>query len=121
MMKVNFQEIASALNVCKRAVERRAVRESWAFTLQPVRGGQQKIFETTLLPDEVRLTAERWVKITSKTTSQRFELEALADELAKLAAEMVALKARLKHIGSQLPSGTERTLSAVDRKRLDAK
>jgi uncharacterized protein YoaH (UPF0181 family) len=46
--------IAAALNVSKRAVERRAQREAWAFTEASVRGGKKRYFAVDALPVDVK-------------------------------------------------------------------
>lgn len=120
-MKVGFQTIADALRVSKGTVEKRANRENWTFNLQPVRGGQQKIFDTNLLPLEVRLTVSQWLKVTAKPLGERFLLEDIAAEIGVLVTEVNELKARLKNINSKLPKNTVGKLSATDLKRLGIK
>lgn len=121
MKSINFSMIAAALNVSKRAVEKRARREAWPFTTESVRGGQRKLFDTHLLPRETGYAIERWLKITAKPMGKRFYLEALADELIAVEEEIKVLKSRLEHINSQLPKGAVGKLSVVEMKRLGLK
>lgn len=120
-MKVYLKDIAAALNVCKRTIQWRSNHEKWPFITESVRGGQCKVFDSSVLPKNIRHAVMHWSKITAKPIGARFELERLAEELAELSAEVSALKARLKHINSQLPKGTEGKLSAADLKRLGIK
>lgn len=120
-MKVDFQAIADALQMTKSTIEKRSNRENWDFKLQPVRGGQQKVFDTNLLPLEVRLAVSQWLKVTAKPLGERFLLEGIAAEIGVLVTEVNELKAKLKNINSRLPKNAVGKLSAADLKRLGIK
>lgn len=50
----DFSEIAAALVVDKRSVERRSIKESWPFDEIAVRGGKKRLFPVATLPADVR-------------------------------------------------------------------
>ena len=47
-MKVDIKSIAAAIRKTKSAVEKRANREAWPYTEEPVRGGRRKVFVTAI-------------------------------------------------------------------------
>jgi putative transposase len=51
---VTLAEIAAALGVSKSAAEKRAVRESWPYTEESVRGGLRRQYDSDTLPTRVR-------------------------------------------------------------------
>lgn len=51
---VTYQDIAGALSMAKSSIADRAVRESWPYTEQPVRGGRRRLFPVALLPQDVQ-------------------------------------------------------------------
>lgn len=52
-------EIAQALGLTKRSIERRAEKESWPFEESAVRGGQQRLYPLASLPADVAKAVER--------------------------------------------------------------
>lgn len=52
--EADFAEIAAALVIDKRSVERRSIKESWLYREQPQRGGKKRLFPITTLPAPVR-------------------------------------------------------------------
>lgn len=54
MSSVTLEHLAVALGVTKSAVVRRALRERWPYTEQPVRGGRKRFYRLEDLPVEVR-------------------------------------------------------------------
>lgn len=51
---VDASAIAAAIHVAKRSVERRALKESWQFTEQAVRGGRRRLYVLNSLPRDVQ-------------------------------------------------------------------
>lgn len=52
--EADFAEIAAALGVTGRATKKRAERDGWPYTEQPVRGGKKRFFALAALPAPVR-------------------------------------------------------------------
>lgn len=50
----DFAAIAAALKVSLQAIQKRATKETWPFTEQPVRGGKKRLFPISTLPPDVR-------------------------------------------------------------------
>jgi len=51
--------IATALNIERRSVARRAVRENWPYTEVETRGGKRRLYRSADLPDDVALKLQR--------------------------------------------------------------
>lgn len=51
---IDLSLIATALNVAKRSVERRASKENWAFSTRTGRGGEKRYYPLASLPTEVQ-------------------------------------------------------------------
>lgn len=58
-LAATLDEIAQALGITKRTVERRAKRENWPFEASAVRGGQQRLYPIATLPASVGKDIER--------------------------------------------------------------
>jgi transposase InsO family protein len=54
MTNLTLEQIAESLALSKRSAERRALRESWPYTEQPVRGGRKRYYRLEDLPVDVR-------------------------------------------------------------------
>lgn len=74
--------IAMAVRRGKRAVERRAQQEAWAFETRAVRGGQQRLFRLTSLPADVQLAVLGKARLEPQLdVVQRQDLLVLIDEM----------------------------------------
>ncbi|MDP1980507.1 transposase family protein [Undibacterium sp.] len=87
-MSIDFNIISAALKVTKSAVEKRANRESWAFSTVTGRGGKRKLFELANLPRDV---AKR-VEIHQRGACASKELAIVAQVRAQAAAELQATR-----------------------------
>lgn len=87
-MSIDFNIISAALKVSKSAVEKRANRESWAFSTVTGRGGKRKLFDPANLPKDV---AKR-VEIHQRGASASKELAIVAKVRAEAAAERQAVR-----------------------------
>lgn len=56
---ISLADISSALNVCKRSVERRADKEGWNYSEQSVRGGKKRLYPISTLPRAIREAVQR--------------------------------------------------------------
>ncbi len=57
--EADFAEIAAALGVDKRSVERRSIKEAWPYREQAQRGGKKRLFPLAALPVAVREAVQR--------------------------------------------------------------
>jgi hypothetical protein len=58
---VSAGDIAQALGLTKRAIERRAEVRRWPSKLVNCRGGKRRIFQLTRLPRYIAAAIVRWV------------------------------------------------------------
>jgi len=56
---IDVVTIANALDIEKRAVERRAQRGNWSYTEVPVRGGKKRIYDITSLPKDIQVAIQQ--------------------------------------------------------------
>jgi len=56
--EADFTEISAALNVSPQAVQKRSIKEGWAYREQTVRGGKKRLFPISSLPKPVRETLQ---------------------------------------------------------------
>ncbi len=61
MSTLSIDDVAKAIDVSKRAAERRALRESWPYTEETCRGGRHRLYALPTLPVDVRERVERWL------------------------------------------------------------
>lgn len=86
---VTIKEIAAALDVTQRTIERRAVNESWPHQEEPVRGGRRRLYPIVSLPKAVR---------------DRFSALQAREAAKAEAAQRQALLAKLyPHLSDKLP------------------
>ena len=91
-MRVGLDQIAAALNVTKRAVEKQALRNGWRFDLEPVRGGHRKVFAVTDLPRDIGREVERRVELT-RNAVEAASVDAAIARVRLSAAERAAERA----------------------------
>jgi len=60
MERVSAIEIAEALGVHVRSVQRRATSEHWLFLIDTDKGGQSRVFNLRYLPEDVRIQVARY-------------------------------------------------------------
>lgn len=92
-MKVGLDQIAQALSVTKRAVEKQAQRNGWRYELAPVRGGHRKIFALTDLPIEIGRKIERHKEISIRA-GDAAAVDAAIARVRQTAAERAAARAQ---------------------------
>jgi len=112
--------IATALKIAKRSAERRATKESWAFSTQTVRGGVRRMYPLDMLPAEVAAAVRRQAAIeaTEQTASEAF---AQGNQLArKLAISEKVDDAVLKRTREGGLSSAA-ALTGKSRERMEAK
>ncbi|MBY0572577.1 MAG: transposase family protein [Undibacterium sp.] len=106
-MRVDFQQIASALCITKRSAERRALQELWVCSLETVRGGQRKVFDIKDLPSDIGRKVETHLAITAKGLAADFALKTIAklkaDDALLLKAKQVQGEENLKRLMDDLP------------------
>ena len=54
MKDYTAKEIARALGITKRPIEKRAAKEAWPYIEQAVRGGKQRVYTYETLPEAVK-------------------------------------------------------------------
>lgn len=91
-MRVGLDQIAAALNVTKRAVEKQALRNGWRFDLEPVRGGHRKVFAVTDLPRDIGREVERRADLT-RNAVEAATVDAAIARVRLSAAERAAERA----------------------------
>lgn len=98
--------IAAALGIAKRSVERRALKESWPFTEQAVRGGRRRLYALSTLPADVQAA----VLLASKRAQPAGEPPSKA---ARDAAHVQALWQRYEAVPQHLKEIAQRRLKAL--------
>lgn len=115
-MRIEADDIAAALAVTPRSVRRRAEREKWQFVLEPVRGGQRKLFSLTDLPSAVRKAVERHSAISARGAEAQSVLNTLerlrAKEQAKAEQKRARGEANLLALVGDLPAGVKSRLDS---------
>ena len=93
-MKITLELIASSLKVSRQAAADRANRENWPFALEPVRGGQRKVFALDDLPPKVRRDIFQHQKEDARRSNSK-QVQNMIDGLrAADAAKKTGLQAR---------------------------
>jgi transposase InsO family protein len=103
---VDAGAIASALSIAKRSVERRALKESWSFTEQAVRGGRRRLYALNTLPADVQAA----VLLASKATQTAIEKPTKA---ARDEGQVRALWQRFEAVPQHLKDIAKRRLKAL--------
>ncbi len=115
-MNVAFEQIAGALNVSKSTAERISVREGWRYSLRPVRGGHQKIFDIVDLPADVRRKVERHASLMQRA-GEAATVDAAISRIRQAAAEKAEQRrlqgeANLKKLLDSMSEGVKARLDA---------
>ncbi|SOZ12050.1 DDE-type integrase/transposase/recombinase [Cupriavidus taiwanensis] len=115
-MRVCLDQIATALNVTKRAVERLAQRNGWRYDLEPVRGGYRKVFTVTDLPREVGQKVKHRAGLT-QNAAEAAAVDAAIARVRQTAAEKAEQRrlqgeANLKKLLDSLSEGVKARLDA---------
>lgn len=113
-MRVGLEQIAAALNVTKRAVEKQAQRNAWRFDLEPVRGGHRKVFAVADLPRDVGREVERRAGLT-RNAIEAANVDAAIARVRLSAAERAAQRAakgetNLKKLLESMPESVKSRL-----------
>ena len=59
MTTMNADQVAAALGIRKRSVERRAEKEAWPYKEESCRGGRRRLYDLATLPNEVQQAVAR--------------------------------------------------------------
>lgn len=116
-MKVDFEQIAMALQRDRTAVVRIAARENWPFQLEAVRGGHRKLFAIGDLPPAVRQAVERHRRIAARANAAK-TIDAV---LARVNEEEAAKAAERKARGEQNLKALTEAMAPGVKARLDGR
>lgn len=114
---VTLADIAAHLDRPKRAIERRAARESWVYEERPTRGGLQRFYQVSALPEDVR------VSFVVRSAESQFQRGGAV--VARQAHDLVVRSARanLPEVASAIPAPATilSILSPKQQQRADAR
>lgn len=114
-------QIAAALGVTKRAVNKRSEREKWPFIEQAVRGGKLKVYSIALLPEDVRESIRRAESLQAANTvvvSPHYQAGAA---LARRLSIGEAVNARVAQRSCEQGASAAAGLTGVAKARMEAK
>ena len=114
-------QIAAALGITKRAINKRSEREQWPYIEQAVRGGRLKVYSIALLPEDVRESIRRHAATQAASTATTSASYQAGAALARRLSIGAAVDARVLQRNREQGAAAAAGLVGEAKTRMDAK